>query len=224
MRVLICVRVSGPPQVRHRPTGREDHGGVLVGVVHQEHPAAQVGQGLLHGLPVEARSRPGGGHPFQPGRHPLFIVVGLQAADEPRAGVGQASVVQVQGVLDCEQDAHSERPCLFEQGQQRSFRGRLGHRWEEAEDLVHVDQRPQRSGARLRPYPAQHLVQEQRHEEHALGVAQMGDGHDRHPRLPFGRMQQTGDVERLAFHPGSKARSRQQVVHAQASSKRSLEG
>lgn len=69
---------------------------------------------LLHGLPVEARSRPGGGHPFQPGRHPLFIVVGLQAADEPRAGVGQAPVVQVHGVLGREQDAHPERPRLFQ--------------------------------------------------------------------------------------------------------------
>ena len=211
-------------QVRHGPARLEDHRGVVVHVVHQEHALAQAGQRLLHRLAVERR---GGarGHALQPLEHALLVALGLQPADEPGAGVGEALVVQVHRVLRGQHHAHAERPGLLEQRQQRRLRRRVRHRREVAEDLVHVDDGPQAAGAGLRPHPAQHLVQQQRHEEHALRVVQMGDREDRDARLALRREQQAADVERLALQstPRTPATA-SRLLSAIASSNRSLAG
>ena len=63
-----------------------------------------------------------------------------------------------------------------------------------------------------RAHPGQHLAEQDRDEEHPLGVGEVGDGEDRQPRLALGRVEQAADVERLAFHPGGEAGRGQQVV------------
>ena len=105
-----------PGQVGHGPARLEGHRRVLVHVVHEEHPLAQAGQGLLHLLAVEA-ALGARRHSFQSLEQAVLVPLGLQAADEPGAGVGQALVVEVHRVLGGEQDAHPERAGLLEQGQ-----------------------------------------------------------------------------------------------------------
>ena len=72
--------------------------------------------------------------------------------------------------------------------------------------------RAQTRGPGLHAHPAQHLVEQQRDEEHALGVSQVRDGEDRDARLSLRRVQQAGDVQRLALQPRLEARRGQQVV------------
>ncbi len=59
-------------------------------------------------------------------------------------------------------------------------------------------------GAALRAHPRQHLLEQQRDEEHPLGVAQVGDRHDRDARLAGRRVEHACDVERLALEPGGE--------------------
>src|SRR4030042_1926740 len=49
--------------------------------------------------------------------HPLLVLLGLKASDEPRAGVRQGLVVQVHGVLRGEHHPEAEGARLLEQGQ-----------------------------------------------------------------------------------------------------------
>ena len=62
------------------------------------------------------------------------------------------------------------------------------------------------------PHPGDHFAQQDRDEEHPLGVGQMGDREDRQPRLALRRVEQPLNVERLAFHPGGEAGRGEQVV------------
>ena len=103
------------------------------------------------------------------------------------------------------------RPC-FKQRQQRQLRRRIRHRREVAEDFVHVEQRAQAGGAGLRAHPAEHLIEQQRDEEHALRVAEVRDGKDGHARLARWRVVDALDVERLAFQPRAEAGRGEQVV------------
>ena len=105
-----------------------------------------------------------------------------------------------------------ERAALLEERQQRRLRRRVRDRREVPEDLVHVDHRPQARRARLAAHPRDDLVEQQRHEEHPLGVAEVRDREDRDPRLPLRRVEQAGGVERLAFEPLGEARGGQQPV------------
>src|SRR5262249_47811003 len=79
------------------------------------------------------------------------------------------------------------------------------------EHLVEIHDRPQAGGAGLLARPAQHLLQQQRQEEHALRVFQVGDIKDYLPRL-LSVVQHAGQVERFTVDPGRKARRRQNVV------------
>ena len=177
MSVFICDAGERPCEVGQRPPGLEGDRGVLVHVVEQEDPLAKAGEYLLGLAAVELACRPGR-HALEPLQQTFFVALGLESADEPGARVGQAFVVQIDGVLSGQQDADSESPGLLEQCEQRSLGRRFGYRGEEPEDLVHVDDGPQASGPRLRADPAQYLVQQQRDEEHALAVGEMGDGED----------------------------------------------
>jgi hypothetical protein len=64
----------------------------------------------------------------------------------------------------------------------------------------------------LRPHPPEYLVQQQRDEEHPLGVPEMGDRQDRDTRLSGLGHEERADVERLPFHPRCVARRSEQVV------------
>ena len=55
---------------------------------------------------------------------------------------------------------------------------------------------------------------EQNIEEHALALAEMRGGKDRHPRLTVRTVEKPARFERLAFQPGREAGCREQVVEA----------
>ena len=181
-------------------------------VVHQEHAAAQAGEHLLHPVAVERLPRLGG-CPLEPLDDARLVPLGLQPAEEPRAGVRQRLVVEVHRVLRGDDDAEAEGAPLLQQRQQRRLRRRVRHGRQVAEDLVHVEERAQAGGAPLRPHPSHHLVQQQRDEEHPLGVGQVRDRQDRDARLAVGRVEQALHVERLAGGPGLEAGRGEQVVH-----------
>ncbi len=201
-----------PAQVRHRPARLEHHRRVLVHVVEQEHAAAECREQLLERRAIEPALTRGALEPVQ---HPLLVLVGLEAADQPRPGVREALVVEVDGVLGGEQHAHAERARLLQQSEERFLRRRLPDRREVSEDLVHVDERTQAGRARLPPHPGQDGVQEQRHEEHPLGVREVRDREDRDARLACITAQEAADVERRALHPELEARRGEQVVERQ---------
>ena len=180
-------------------------------VAHQEHAAAEVRHQSLQRRAVESLARRRARQAFD---HARLVALRLQAADEPGARVGQSAIVEVHRILRRQHDAESERAGLLEQGQHRRLRRRVGRGREIAEDLVHVEQRAQRRGARLPARPREHFVQQHRHEEHPFGVAQVRDGQNGNARLAFRRVEQPLHVQRLAFGPRGKSRRRGQVVQA----------
>ena len=107
-----------------------------------------------------------------------------------------------------EQDADAERARLFHQRQQRRLRRRIGHRRKIAGDLVHVDDRAQARRPGLRPHPGHHLIEQERDDEHAFGVAEMGDGHDRDAWLSGSAVEERRRVERLSLQPLLETRAR----------------
>ena len=180
-------------------------------VVHDEDPARESGERLLHRLPVERTARRRG-RSLEPVEDARLVALGLQSAEEPRAGVRESLVVEVDRILRRQHDADAERARLLEQRQQRRLRRRIGHRREVAEDFVHVDDGPQARRAGLAPHPSERLVEQQRDEEHALGVAEMRNRADRDARLAVGGVEQPVDVEGFALHPHVEPGRRQQVV------------
>ena len=78
---------------------------------------------------------------------------------EPGPGVGETLVVQIDRVLRGQHHPQAVRPRLLEQGEHGGLGRRVGGGREEAEDLVHIQQRPQRAGAGLRAHPRDHLVE-----------------------------------------------------------------
>ncbi len=186
-------------QVVHRPARLEDDRLLGVHVVHQEDSLAQAGEQLVVLGAIDPRRRA-----LQPVEKALLILVGLQAPEEPRAGVGEPFVVEIDGVLSRQQQAHPERSRLLEHAQHRRFRGGHGDRRQETLDLVEVDDGAQRGRPGLRPHPAVDGVEEQRHEEHALALGKMGDVKDRVTRAAVGGKQHAAHVKRLAFGPRLK--------------------
>ena len=91
-------------------------------------------------------------------------------------------------------------------------RRRLGDRWEETEDLVHIEQSPQAGGPGAGSHPADHLVEQQGDKEHPLALGQVRNRHDRHPRLAFGGIEQLSRLERFALEPALEAGRGQQIV------------
>ena len=82
--------------------------------------------------------------PSRPSRRRVAVLLGLQLAHQPHAHVGEALVVEVDGVLRREHDADALRARLLQQREQRPLGRRVGRmRREVAEDLVHVDERAQ---------------------------------------------------------------------------------
>ena len=202
-----------PPQIRQRPPRLEQRRRVIMDVVHQEDAFPQPRDRRLHLRAVKRFPRRGRCS-FQSIQHTEFVALGLQPADEPRSTVRQPLVVEVDGVLRRQHHTQSERPRLFEQREHRQLRGRIGRRREVAKHLIHVEHGPQARRAGLRPHPRNHLVQQDRHEEHPLGVRQMRQRQNRQPGFALFRMQQPANIERLALHPGRKARRGEQVVEA----------
>lgn len=144
--------------------------------------------------------------------HTFLVALGLQPSDEPGADVGEPLVVEIHRVLSRQHDADTVRAGLFEQRQQGLLGRRFRHRRHVAEDLVHVEQRPKAGRTGPRSHPRKSLIEQQRHEEHPLGIGQVGDREHRDPGLARGGIENLLQVEGLPLHPPLKARSCQQVV------------
>ena len=179
--------------------------------VHEEHALPQPRNGLFHRRLVK---RLPAGCAFKTFHHAHLVAFGLQAADKPRAGVGESAVVEIDRVLRRQHDAQPVGACLLEQGEQQHFAGRVRHRRHVAEQFVDVENGPQRAGAGLRAHPCQNVRQQERHEEHALGVTKVRDGDDGALGPAVRVVQQIGRVERFALEPVLKARGREQVVES----------
>jgi hypothetical protein len=188
----------------------QQRGRAFVHVVQQEHARLQPADQRRQRGRVRSAGR--GGQPFE---HAFLVALGLQLADEPGARVGQALVIEVDRVLRGQHHAQARGARLLEQRQQRRLRGRIGRRRHEPEQLVHVEHGTQARGARLPPRPGQQRLQQQRHEEHALRVVQVGDAHDRVARPAVARTQKHVDVERRALQPGREAGRGHQPVQGQ---------
>src|SRR5204862_313941 len=100
-------------QVRERPTGLEQRGRRLVRVGHEEGPLAQAGEHGVEALAVEGLSS-GDGCPLEAVDDPELVALGLQPPEEPRSGVAEAFVVEVDGILGRQDDAEAERARLLE--------------------------------------------------------------------------------------------------------------
>ena len=200
-----------PAQIRHRPAALEDLGVILVDVVQEKLALAESADESAHRIAVE-RSADGGRRAFEAVEDARLVAIRLQASDHPRPGVRQRLVVEVHRVLRRQHHADTERARLLQQREHRRFRRRVRYGRQVAGDLVHVDDRAQARRACLLAHPAEDLIQQQRDEEHPLGVAEMRDGHHRDTRLSGRGVEQALDVERLALHPRAEPRRGQQVV------------
>ncbi|NTV04863.1 RHS repeat protein, partial [bacterium] len=198
---------QGAAQVAHGPARLHQDRPVGVRVVQQEDALAQTRQQGVGRLAVEAAARG-----LEAVQHAQLVALGLQLAQQPGAGVAEGLVVQVHGVLRGQHDAETAGAGLLQQGQQGLLAGGLGRRGQEAEDLVHVEQRAQAGGARLAAHPGDDLLQQQRREEHALGVLQVRDREDGVARPPVRRPQQGVDVQGLSLQPGRERRRRDDRV------------
>ena len=159
------------------------------------------------------------GRAFQAIHHARFVALRLQTADEPGARVAQTLVIQVHGVLCCQDNADAKRARLLEQGQQRQLGRRVGDGREITKNLIHVHQGAQAGRARLRAHPTEHLVEQQGDEKHTLCVAQVGNGEDRDAGFAFGRVNNLADVQGHPFHPAGEAGRRHQIVQRQHQAK-----
>ncbi len=127
--------------------------------MHQKDPAAKLADQPIVVNLVAAPTSLGDGT-FQSLQHPVLVSLGLKFANEPGASVGQAFVVQVHRVLGDQNDSQTKGAGLFQQRQQRSLGRWFSRRWEEAKDLVEIEQRPKTGCACLATHPRQHVLQE----------------------------------------------------------------
>ena len=149
---------------------------------------------------------------FQSFQHALFVAVGLQASDEPRAAVGQRFVIEIRRVLRGDEKSETEGACLFEQEKQRAFRRRVGDGRQVAENFVEIEEGAQRGRARLTTHPRDHFLEQGGDKEHAFRVGQMGNAQHGEARLSFRRVQKLGDVERFALAPSGEAGRGEKIV------------
>ena len=139
--------------------------------------------------------------------HARLVVLGLQPADEPRAGVRHRLVVEVDRVLGREHEAEPERAALLEDRQDRLLRRRRGGRRHVAGDLVHVRERAQVGGAGLAAHPRDELREDERRHEHPLLVGEVREVDDRRARLALRREEQRLRVERRTLAPARRRRA-----------------
>ena len=127
-------------EVGQHPARAEYDGLVLVHVVQQEAALTEPGDRALHNLFVKVARRGA----LEALHYAGLVALGLEAPDEPCPRVGQALVVEVDGILRCEHEAYAVSARLLQQGQEQFLRRRVRDRRHVAEDLVHVENRAQR--------------------------------------------------------------------------------
>ncbi len=131
-----------------------------------------------------------------------LVTLGLESTDEPGPGVRHGLVVQVDRVLRGEHHAHAEGTGLFQNGEDRLLRRRLGGGWHVPGDLVQVHQRPQLVRSRLGSEPPDERTQDPAHRQLALRVGQVREAHHRQAGTAVRRPEQLGHVQWGAGAPG----------------------
>ncbi len=125
-------------------------------------------------------------------------------------------IVEVAGVLRRQDHTQAESACLLEQTQDRLFGRRVARVGREvAEHLVNVEQRAQAGRAAERAHPAEHVFQQQRDDELAFALAEVGDVEDRHAGASVRLVEQALDVHRVAFQPRLERRRGDDVVQVE---------
>ena len=191
-------------EIGHRPTGLKERLLVAVHAVHQEPALFEPREHPVEPAAVERTARGLCGS-FESVEDAGLVAGGLQPAEEPEARVGEALVVEIDGVLRGQHHAEAVGAGLFHEREDRRLARRVGGGRQVAEYLVHQEQGPQRRRAPLRSHPRDRGAGQQRDERHPLGVGEVGDRDDRHAGFPFGRPQKSAQVERFAIDPGVKS-------------------
>jgi len=124
-----------------------------VDIVHEKDTITEASEKLFHPLFIELLPR-ACRCAFQSFQHASLVSFGLQPSDEPGAGIRQAFVIQIDGVLCRQHHAQTERAGLLQQREQGLLRRRIGDRREIAEDFVHIEDGAEAGRAGLRPDPA----------------------------------------------------------------------
>ena len=136
----------------------------------------------------------------------------MKFTDEPRAGIGESFVIQVNRVLGGQQNTKPKSARLLQHAKQGLFGWRVGSRWKIAVNLVHVKERAQGRGALLCPHPGFDGREKQCDKEHALAVGEVREIKDTVAGLALFGEKQVLNVERLPFAPGLKCRGGKDVV------------
>ena len=194
-------------QIAHRPSSGEDFCRILPGPSEHEFAFAQAGDRGIDGGDVNAAT--GGRETIE---QALFVTIGLEPTDHPRAGVRERLVVDVDRVLCGEHHTDSEGASLLHQGHDGLLGRRVGRWWEIAGHFVHVEQRPQIGRTRLTAHPGDQLRQDQRRDELTLLVTQVSGRDDRAAALAVGGVEHRVDVERDPSTPRRKRRRGEQAV------------
>ena len=190
-----------PAEVRHRPPCRQEPRCRRLRGDEEELPLVEAADRLVE---LGHVGRPRGG--AEALEHPRLVVRGLQATDQPRAGVRHRLVVEVDGVLRREDEPEPERAPLLEDREYRLLRRRRGARGDVAEDLVHVRERAQVRRPFLTAHPRDELREDERDDELALLLGEVRKVDHGAARLPVGREEERLRVERLALAPGGEGR------------------
>src|SRR5450830_838565 len=183
-------------------------------VVQQELARLETAQDAAEPRPVE-RSTPFLQGSLEAAEHTFAVAVLLKFADDPGTGVAEALVVDVHGVLGRQHHAEAKRACLLHQGEQ----GHLGWwvervRWEVPEHLVEVQEGTQRIRPLLETHPGKNLLEQERHEEHALHVRQMCNGKNAATRPAVRCVKEPLDIQRSAVQPGLERGGSNEAVDA----------
>ena len=128
------------------------------------------------------------------------------------AAVRQALVVEVDRVLRCQHAAEAEGAPASATSASASSTAGSRSAGSSRRSRPCRTARAGRGAARLRAHPADHLVQHQRHDEHALGIGEVPDRQHRDPRFALGVNSSRCTSSGSPFGPGREAGRGQQVV------------
>ena len=107
----LCTR-DGSPEISHSPAGLKDLLPSFVDIMEQEYALIESRDQLIHigalksTLPRINR--------FQSIQQPGLILLRLQLPDEPRARIAQGFVIEIDGVLCCQQNPQPEGACCLQ--------------------------------------------------------------------------------------------------------------
>ena len=160
-------------QVIHCPADLEDARCFGMHVLVEEYPLGEGGDD-----PVIFAACHAAGGAFQSVQQALLVLVGLQAADHPGAGIGHGFVIHIHRVLGGEYQSHPKGARLLHHADHDRFGSRDGHRRQVAQDFIKINQRAQVAGPALGAHPRFDGGEQQGDKKHTFGFIQVGDVKD----------------------------------------------